>query len=508
MKLFVIIIQFILLAALGPEVKAEEKPTIVVYDLIVRGKAITSEQGAILSNRIRSIISKTGKYFLVSPKEIQKYIGEYLRKKEFNEDAMCDEDSCMVEVAGALGAEHIMSGTIAKIGKTYTIDLYMKHMLTQRITKSSNKDCKKCEIDDLLDIVAFASNEIVNSNVGTTEVPVNTDKSSFVDEKLTKSSNAAKTFKSTETAVNTKANNKDDVNISISNDIAIDSNTGLYWQKNRADFEMEWQPAKNYCSDLKIGEYSDWRLPSRKEYINMLGGCPQKVLNGEYGACNSCSNSLKCSKMFSKNDQWFWTLSEYEVDKTKAWIININGGHVNENAKTIAYYVRCIRNEPESSVNSNKKESVKVNSTKTVIKQKLNIIAGKDTVTDQNAGLSWQKIGAGKEMEWMSAKNYCLDLSLEGYTDWRLPSRKEYINMLGGCPQKVLNGEYGACNSCSNSLKCSKILPANDAWFWTSTDYAVDKSNAWIIYISGGHVNENAKTVLYNVRCVRNVNSQ
>ena len=84
---------------------SKEKPTIVVYNLVVKDDVIKANKAQILSDRIRSNIAKSGKYLLVSPKEIEKYIAEYLKQKEFSKEAMCDDDSCMAGAAGALGAD-------------------------------------------------------------------------------------------------------------------------------------------------------------------------------------------------------------------------------------------------------------------------------------------------------------------------------------------------------------------------------------------------------------------
>ena len=160
LNLFILFIIFLI----STNSYANEKPTLVVYDLIVKSKKITHEQAEILSNRMRSTIAKNGKYLLVSQDELQEHIYDYLKQRNFSEKSMCDEDSCMVEVAGALGANKIVTGKIAKIQNVYTIDLLMKDLLTKRISYSSTRDCSNCQIKDLLLTIEQAALEICGTD--------------------------------------------------------------------------------------------------------------------------------------------------------------------------------------------------------------------------------------------------------------------------------------------------------------------------------------------------------
>jgi len=54
---------------------------------------------------------------------------------------------------------------------------------------------------------------------------------------------------------------------------------------------------------------------------------------------------------------------------------------------------------------------------------------GDGTVTDNNTGLTWQQAEGGS-MNWEDALIYCEDLSLAGYTDWRLTNIKELESII------------------------------------------------------------------------------
>jgi hypothetical protein len=52
-------------------------------------------------------------------------------------------------------------------------------------------------------------------------------------------------------------------------DIAVDVSTNLMWSRKTLG-KMAWQEAVDYCKNLKLGGYSDWRLPSFKELKTLV----------------------------------------------------------------------------------------------------------------------------------------------------------------------------------------------------------------------------------------------
>ncbi|MDD4855636.1 MAG: DUF1566 domain-containing protein [Sulfuricurvum sp.] len=56
------------------------------------------------------------------------------------------------------------------------------------------------------------------------------------------------------------------------NGIAKDTVTGLIWQDNSdsSTVQKNWLGAKEYCKDLRLGEYDDWRLPNIYELSTLL----------------------------------------------------------------------------------------------------------------------------------------------------------------------------------------------------------------------------------------------
>jgi len=104
-----------------------------------------------------------------------------------------------------------------------------------------------------------------------------------------------------------------------------------------------------------------------------------------------------------------------------------------------------------------------------------------DVVVDDTTSLMWQ-IDKSVKMEWQDAVDHCSNLSLAGYSDWRLPDKDE------------LKTAY--------KIK-SKLRNFIASVYWSST-YNEDSSNlAWLVSFYNGKVNSSSKTYSGYVLCVR-----
>jgi len=135
--------------------------------------------------------------------------------------------------------------------------------------------------------------------------------------------------------------------------------------------------------------------------------------------------------------------------------------------------------------------------------------ASKEVVLDVTTNLMWQDDAAvadvANKKQWVTSANfnagnysntsgdtattYCTNLSLGGYTDWRLPSKDE----LSGIVKSTVNNP-----SISGVFQHTA---SND--YWSSTTCAGYSDLAWGVYFSNGYQDYYSKTSSYDVRCVR-----
>ena len=109
LKILIIILSFKLLSA---------QQTVAVLDF--EGRGINVLEAATLTDRFTSELGKTGAVRLVD----RNMVDEILTEQGFQQSG-CTSDECAVEVGALLGVQFMISGSIGKLGETYTIDMKM-----------------------------------------------------------------------------------------------------------------------------------------------------------------------------------------------------------------------------------------------------------------------------------------------------------------------------------------------------------------------------------------------
>ncbi len=92
------------------------------------------------------------------------------------------------------------------------------------------------------------------------------------------------------------------------------------------------------------------------------------------------------------------------------------------------------------------------------------------TWKDNATGLTWSVKDSGSDTNWVQANNYCENLSLGGFTDWRLPTRDELETIY----DKRLSKE----------LKAKNPIELTGEKMWAESN---ESGNAWIFsFLNGG----------------------
>jgi len=140
----------------------------------------------------------------------------------------------------------------------------------------------------------------------------------------------------------------------------------------------------------------------------------------------------------------------------------------------------------------------------------LRIKREKQIWTDPKTKLTWQTAPTGTDLTWDKAKEHCENLTLLGFSDWRMPTLEELRSAIRGCVVEGQDSEKGCAKGEGPTNGC--YWPAEFSGtcqeYWTSTDvkvanapvpWRVDFRDAKYRGILSGWPSDNLRPV----RCVR-----
>ena len=244
-----------------------------------------------------------------------------------------------------------------------------------------------------------------------------------------------------------------------------DNNTGLLWQKDDDDVQKNWETAITYCTDLTLGGYSGWRLPNVQELqsivdygINYSGNIP--VVNGTYFP--------------NTKSALYWSSTVGAFNTERSWHVSFTSGQVDRSDKSQVRYVRCVQGDLSSSIWSMDFEGI-----------------DSEIIHHIDTGLTWQRHGDKNTRTWESAISYCENLSLAGYSDWRLPSIRELFSIVKHNPIAPSIDEASFPNTSVSNF------------YWSSTNNPFDTSRSWYVFFVSGNIGDSLKTNKRLARCVR-----
>ena len=265
------------------------------------------------------------------------------------------------------------------------------------------------------------------------------------------------------------------------NGIVTDNITKLMWQDNelvqkplvtQTNFDAEnyeqysGDTAANYCENLSLGKYMDWRLPTLDELSLLI----------DFGRINPAIDfTFKNRPPEVEEDIYYqgkisdnyWTSTshlsiDYNQDDSGR-SISFYTGYFTNYKKNIPLSVRCVRGKEREVVDRFIRDDVE------------------DVVYDKKTCLVWQddsaikgNSGYGMYVDWYTAMNYCKTLELSSYDDWRLPNVNELKSIMDFNTSIVVefytNRTYYATKDAFKNITSTN--------FWTST-MDVTSSGYW-----------------------------
>ena len=279
-----------------------------------------------------------------------------------------------------------------------------------------------------------------------------------------------------------------------------DNNTGLMWEEIPIPDGLVYDEAIEYCEDLVLAGYDDWRIPSLKELFSISDfGRGWPYLDTSY---------FKLATGVIDKSEQFWSSNRYvglttEGQDNAAFGVNHvtghikayparsdmggggegDGGNLGEDGgpgdggpppmgNPLAKHVRAVRGD--------------------VYGENEFVDNGDGTITDYGTGLMWTQDDTGEGLDWEDALTYAENSTFAGHSDWRLPNVKEL--------QGIVNYSYSI-----NATDITKIGPSIDPifnvtmiqseagyddypYFWTSTsaNFTSNQPYYYAWYVSFG----------------------
>lgn len=148
-----ILLIFVVFAAQISYAQGSKKTNIAVIDLNSHG-GLTNSEISSLSDRLRSLLVRTNAFNVVDRGKME----EILKEQGFQMGG-CTSAECVVEAGQILGVEQMITGSIGKIGRLYTIDIVLIDVQTAKIIKSITRDYQG-EIEGLVSLMQSITNEL------------------------------------------------------------------------------------------------------------------------------------------------------------------------------------------------------------------------------------------------------------------------------------------------------------------------------------------------------------
>ncbi|MFA9423905.1 MAG: DUF1566 domain-containing protein [Sedimentibacter sp.] len=238
------------------------------------------------------------------------------------------------------------------------------------------------------------------------------------------------------------------------NGTVSDNVTDLMWAQDLSTASMSWEAAGEYCENLELGGYDDWRLPTVKELWSLRNysqGWPW--IDTDFFSLVGDGTDARQQHSWSSNA--YLVVDEYQNEQvvgSPSFIVNDWTGHIK--AMSGNRFVRAVRGTTSYGIND--------------------FVDNDDsTITDNATGLMWSKDDSGVGMNWEAALAYAEGSEYAGYYDWRLPNVKELQSIAD------YSGVFPAMDtSMFNLTELTNIMGQTDyPFYWSSTSNPVESGD-------------------------------
>lgn len=113
-----------------------------------------------------------------------------------------------------------------------------------------------------------------------------------------------------------------------------DTSSNLLWEDTPhvREAKITYPRAKVYCSELRLGEFQDWRLPSIHELLGII----------DY---RRTSPALLKAFNYVEDESFYWSQTVVADESDAFWGVNFKRGASSKASEYYERYVRCVRTD-------------------------------------------------------------------------------------------------------------------------------------------------------------------
>ncbi len=317
----------------------DDRPIVAVFDVELKNLRLPRSELEALSDYLTGKIAGTGFYQVVSRDQLKRRLRR--QKVKIKKDVWCDQ-SCQFEIGKELAAEKMLSTKVLKLGSKCTVSATL-YDLGKGTADSAATVSGKCKVDDIVASMDKAIDDLTGASKRAVAKKAEEERKARDAEDARKAEEELERKAAEDKARRERLAKTKDVNQPGTNLYWLRCPIGQRWTgsscEGKARF-MKWEKAMNACP-------GGYRLPTRQEFVSLLGGCDSSVRGGKYGRCNKCAESNKCSSMFGEETGVYWSSSSSAADSSSAWYVNFDGGYVYYFVgKVGGSNARCVRSGP------------------------------------------------------------------------------------------------------------------------------------------------------------------
>src|SRR5512133_3884096 len=123
---------------------------------VVNGEGVPSSTAAAITEAVVAEVRRQSKAEVITQREIASILSLEKQKAMLG----CETDACMAELGGALGADRLVAGDMAKLGESFLLHLRVVDVKKVRVAVQADRRLRGGTIDDVLDVLPAMVKEL------------------------------------------------------------------------------------------------------------------------------------------------------------------------------------------------------------------------------------------------------------------------------------------------------------------------------------------------------------